>query len=74
MTDSRTNSRTDMATCKEWKKMGSFQKFWNAVHLEIEGREDLEICGCRRLQQESERGELITSNGSKEIDGEEKLN
>jgi hypothetical protein len=40
-----------MATCKEWTKKGSLKKIWNGVHLEEGEREDLEIRGCKRLQQ-----------------------
>ena len=29
-----------MATCKEWKKEGSLEKFWNGVQLEEEKKED----------------------------------
>ena len=32
-----------MATCKEWMKKGSLEKFWDAVHLYGEEREDLEF-------------------------------
>ena len=35
--------------------------------------EDLEIRGCRRLQQEWESGELATWNGSTERGGEKKI-
>ena len=42
----------------------------NGVHLEDEEREDLEIRGCRRLQQKLERGELATWNGSTKKGGE----
>ena len=49
-----------MATCKGWTKKGSLEEFWNGVHLEDEEREDLKIRGCRRLQEERERGELAT--------------
>ena len=52
-------------------KKGSLEKIWNGVRLEEEEREDLEIRGCRRLQQEWERGELATLNGSTENSGEE---
>ena len=41
-----------MATCKGWIKKGSLDEFWYGAHLEDEEREDLEIRGCRRLQQE----------------------
>ena len=41
------NSWTGMTTCKEWKKKGNLEKFWNGVHLEEEEKEDLEIRGCR---------------------------
>ena len=52
-------------------KKGSLEKFRNGVRLEEE-REDLEILGCRWLQQEWERGELKIWNGSVEKGGEEK--
>ena len=42
-----------MATYKGWTKKGSLEElFWNGAHLEDEEREDLEIRGCKRLQQE----------------------
>ena len=42
-----------MATCKDWMKKGYLEKFWNGVHLEEEEeKEDLEIQGYRKLQQE----------------------
>ena len=50
----------------------SLEKFWDGVHLENEQREDLEIRGCRRLQQELKRWELTTWNESTEKGGEEK--
>ena len=40
-----------MTTFKEWIKW-RFEKFWNDVQLEEEEMEDLEIRGCRKLQQE----------------------
>ena len=33
-------------------KKGFLGKFWNGAHLEDEEGEDLEIRGCRRLQEE----------------------
>ena len=63
-----------MATYKEWIKKDSLEKFWNGVHLKDKEREDFEIRGCRRLQQEWEIRELKTWNGSTEMGGEEKLN
>ena len=62
-----------MATCKGWTKKSYLEEFWNGAHLENKEREDLEICGFRRLQQEWERGELATWNGSTEKGGERKL-
>ena len=41
---------------QEWNKSGTLQEFWNDAHLEDGEREDLEIRGCRRLQQMRERG------------------
>ena len=35
-----------MATCKEWIKKSSLEKYGNGVQLEEE-KEDLEILGCR---------------------------
>ena len=48
-------------------------KCWNGVYLEDQEGEELEIRGCRRLQKELERGELVTWNGSTEMGGERKL-
>ena len=48
------------------------QKCSNGAHLEDKQREDLEIRGCMRLQQEWDRGELTTLNGSTEKGEEEK--
>ena len=62
-----------MATCKGWTKNGSLEEFWNGAHLEDEEKEDLEIRGCTKLQQEWERGELATWNESTEKGGERKL-
>jgi hypothetical protein len=53
-------------------KEGSLQEFQNGVHLEDEERKDLEIRVWRRIQQELEREELATWNGSTEKDGERK--
>ena len=63
-----------MTTCIEWTKKGSLKKFWNGVQLEEEEeeKEELEIRGCWKLQQEWERRELRTWNGSTEKNGEEK--
>ena len=61
---------TGMATCKEWTKKGSLEEFWNGAHLKDEEREDLEIRGSRRLQQELEREELATWNGLTNKGGE----
>ena len=36
----------------EWMKKGSLEEFQNAAHLEDEERKDLDIRGCRKLQQE----------------------
>ena len=44
-----------MAMCKGWIKEGPLWEFWNGAHLENEEREDLEIRGFRRLQEEWER-------------------
>ena len=41
-----------MATCKGWTKKGALEEFWNGAHLEDKETEDLEIPGCRKLQQE----------------------
>ena len=46
-------------------KKGYLEKFRNGVHLEEEEKEDLEIRGFRKQQQEWERREL-TCNGSTE--------
>ena len=56
-----------------WTRKDSLEGFLNGAHLEDEEREDLEIRGSRRLQQEWERGELATWNGLTERGGEEKL-
>ena len=49
------------------------KKNWDGILLEgEEEREDLEIRGCKRLQQELERWELTTWNGSTEKGGKEK--
>ena len=48
----RYKQKTGMATCKECMTKDSLEKFWSDVHLEDEEREDFEIRGCRRLQQE----------------------
>ena len=56
-------------------KTGNLKKIWNDVHLEEkeeEEREELEICGCRKYQLESERRELTTWSGSIGKNGEEK--
>ena len=47
---------------QKWMKKDSLEKFWTGVHPKDEERKDLEIGGCRRLQQERERGELTTWN------------
>ena len=36
----------------EWMKEGFLEKFWTGVQLEEKEKEDLEIRGCRKLQQE----------------------
>ena len=41
-----------MTTWKEWMKKGSLDKFWNGVQQVEEEKEDLEIRGCWKLQQE----------------------
>ena len=49
-----------MVTYEEWIKRGYLKKIWNGVHLEEEEEEeeeekdDLEIRGFRKLQQEWE--------------------
>ena len=37
-----------MAMCKEWMKEDYLEKYWNGIHLEEEGKEDLRIHGCRK--------------------------
>ena len=49
------------------------RRIQNGAYLEDEEWEDLEICGCRSLQRERERGELATWNGSTGRGGERKL-
>ena len=61
-----------MATYKGWTKKGSLEEFWYGDHLKDEEREDLEIRGCRRLQQEMEREDLAIWNGSTDKGGERK--
>ena len=41
-----------MTTCNEWMKKGFLGKFWNDAHQKDEEGEDLEIRGCRMLQEE----------------------
>ena len=61
-----------MVTCKEWRKEGSLEKFWNGAYLEDKEGEDLEIRGWRRLQQPLGIGELTTWSGSTRRSGEGK--
>ena len=52
-------------------KEAYLENFWNGVHLEEEEKEDLEILGCRKWQQEWQRREL-TWEESTENNGVEK--
>ena len=37
-----------MVTYEEWMKIGYLKTFYNGVHLEKEGKDNLEIGGCMK--------------------------